>query len=63
MSLIALAVHQQVRAQGGDLDGCRRRMFTAQDVQQASSRRSDADRLAQLADEERESRRRQGQVR
>ncbi len=29
VSLIALAVHQQVRAQGGDLDGYRRRMFTA----------------------------------
>jgi hypothetical protein len=29
VSLIALAVHQQVRDQGGDLDGYRRRMFTA----------------------------------
>ncbi len=29
VSLIALAVHQQVRAQGGDVDGYRRRMFTA----------------------------------
>ena len=28
-SLIALAVHEQVRAQGGDLDAYRRRMFTA----------------------------------
>jgi hypothetical protein len=29
VSLIALAVHEQVRAQGGDLDRYRRRMFTA----------------------------------
>jgi hypothetical protein len=29
VSLIALAVHQQIRDQGGDLDGYRRRMFTA----------------------------------
>ena len=28
-SLIALAVHEQVRAQGGDVDAYRRRMFTA----------------------------------
>lgn len=28
-SLVALAVHEQVRAEGGDLDGYRRRMFTA----------------------------------
>ncbi len=28
-SLIALAVHEQVRGQGGDLDAYRRRMFTA----------------------------------
>ncbi len=29
VSLVALAVHEQVRAQGGDLDAYRRRMFTA----------------------------------
>ncbi len=29
VSLIALAVHEHVRAQGGDVDGYRRRMFTA----------------------------------
>ncbi len=29
VSLIALAVHEAVRAEGGDLDGYRRRMFTA----------------------------------
>lgn len=29
VSLIALAVHEAVRADGGDLDGYRRRMFTA----------------------------------
>jgi predicted DsbA family dithiol-disulfide isomerase len=29
VSLIALAVHEQVRADGGDVDGYRRRMFTA----------------------------------
>jgi hypothetical protein len=29
VSLIALAVHEQVRADGGDVDGFRRRMFTA----------------------------------
>lgn len=29
VSLIALAVHEAVRAAGGDLDGYRRRMFTA----------------------------------
>lgn len=28
-SLVALAVHEQVRAQGGDVDAYRRRMFTA----------------------------------
>lgn len=29
VSLMALAVHEQVRADGGDVDGYRRRMFTA----------------------------------